>query len=132
MKKVVQPVLHYAAYLVVRILICVIQALPMETCLSICRVFAWLATDVIPNRRAVIDDNLLHVFPHYTVRQRHEIKRRMWENLFMIVCEVAHAPRKIHDTNWKKYIYLRDDKILVQQMLDGRPTILVSGHYGNF
>jgi KDO2-lipid IV(A) lauroyltransferase len=56
----------------------------------------------------------------------------MWEHLFLMVCEVAHAPRKMHETNFRKYIQLRNQRQMVTQLLDERPTILVSGHYGNF
>jgi len=31
----------------------------------------------------------------------------MWDHLFLLVLEVAHAPRKIHETNWRQYERVR-------------------------
>jgi KDO2-lipid IV(A) lauroyltransferase len=56
----------------------------------------------------------------------------MWEHLFLIVLEVAHVPRKIHETNWRKFVELRDVDQLVKALLADRPTIIVTGHFGNF
>ncbi len=33
------------------------------------------------------------------------LARRMWEHLFLLVLEVAHTPRKIHETNWRELRY---------------------------
>ena len=46
--------------------------------------------------------------------------------------EVAHAPRKIHETNWRRYIRLKDSDRLVRLLLDDRPTLIVTAHFGNF
>ena len=56
----------------------------------------------------------------------------MWKHLFLLVAEVAHAPRKIHETNWRHYVRLEQPELLVKVLLDERPAILVSGHFGNF
>lgn len=132
MRKLVKPLADYAVYMLVRLFICIVQATPLETCRYIAHALGFLATDVLKVRQRTIDDNLSHVFPKMTERQRRKLKRRMWEHLLLLVCEVAHAPRKIHTTNWRKYIKLRNARPMVQQLLDERPTILVSGHYGNF
>ena len=56
----------------------------------------------------------------------------MWEHLFLMVCEIAHAPRKVHETNWRRYFQFRGKREMVEILLDQRPTVFVSGHYGNF
>jgi KDO2-lipid IV(A) lauroyltransferase len=56
----------------------------------------------------------------------------MWEHLFLLVLEVAHVPRKIHETNWRKHIKLRDVAPLMRQLISDRPVIVVTGHLGNF
>jgi KDO2-lipid IV(A) lauroyltransferase len=56
----------------------------------------------------------------------------MWQHLLLFLFEIVHAPRKIHDTNWRGYITLRDaDKIIRAFFLD-RPAVVICGHYGNF
>lgn len=56
----------------------------------------------------------------------------MWHNLLLMVCEIAHAPRKIHRTNWREHFYMPNKNITLQAMMDPRATVIVSGHFGNF
>ena len=56
----------------------------------------------------------------------------MWEHLFLLVLEVAHTPRKIHETNWRDYVRLTNEDELVRSLLDDRPVLIVTAHLGNF
>jgi KDO2-lipid IV(A) lauroyltransferase len=56
----------------------------------------------------------------------------MWRHLFLMVCEIAHAPRKIHDTNWRRYIRFRNHEPMMRLLWSGRPKVFVAGHFGNF
>jgi Kdo2-lipid IVA lauroyltransferase/acyltransferase len=122
----------YLAYLFVRVLMCVIQALPMTVCQRGCRLLARVAADVIRLRRATVDENIALAFPELTPAARDRMALRMWEHLFLMAVEMAHAPRKIHWTNWRDYIELVRKDLLVGMMIDDRPTMLVCGHFGNF
>jgi KDO2-lipid IV(A) lauroyltransferase len=122
----------YLVYLAVRLAVCVIQAMTIEACESLARALAILACDVFRVRGRIVDDNLRHVFPEMSPRERRDLARRMWEHLFLLVCEVAHVPRKVHETNWRRYITIHRKRELVAYMLDPRPIVLVSGHFGNF
>jgi KDO2-lipid IV(A) lauroyltransferase len=124
--------LDYLVYLVVRIFVCVVQAMPVETCAALAGRLATLACDVLRFRGDVIEDNLRHAFPQMTVRWRRNLSWRMWEHLFLMLVEVIHAPRKIHETNWRDYVTLDNADQLVRAMFDDRPTLLICGHYGNF
>jgi KDO2-lipid IV(A) lauroyltransferase len=128
----VQNIAQYLTYLAVRLFICLVQAVRMETCEWMADLLATIATDVIPLRRKVIDDNLRHAFPELPPERRRKLAKRMWKHLFVLVAEVAHAPRKIHETNWRDYMRLKDPDILVRALLDDRPLLMVSGHFGNF
>ena len=64
--------------------------------------------------------------------ERLRLARRMWEHLFLLVLEVAHTPRKIHETNWRDYVVLRNEAELVRDLLDDRPLLIVASHLGNF
>src|SRR5207247_98830 len=57
---------------------------------------------------------------------------RMWEHLFLMAVEIAHAPRKIHDSNWRDYIAFRECPEMIRLLWSGRPCVFVSGHHGNF
>ena len=125
-------VVDYAVYLFVRILICIVQAVSLETGRKMTAACAWLMSDVLRMRAKVVDENLAHAFPDLTPEQRAALGRRMWEHLFLLVLEVAHVPRKIHETNWRQYIQLRDVAPLMRRLIGERPVIVVTGHFGNF
>ena len=111
----------FAVYVVVRILICVAQAMRIETGQQIARGLAWLFCDVLHIRSTVVDDNLAHAFPELSAAERLRLARRMWEHLFLLVLEVAHTPRKIHETNWRDFVRLTNEVELVRSLV-GRPA----------
>jgi Kdo2-lipid IVA lauroyltransferase/acyltransferase len=122
----------YLVYLVVRILIGLVQAVPLEMGVSVARGLAWLFCDALKIRGKVVDENLRHAFPTLSAAARHRLARQMWEHLFLLVLEVAQTPRKIHETNWREYVKLENDDYLVRLLLEKKPLMLVSGHLGNF
>ena len=122
----------WLAYCAVRVVVCIVQSMRIETCHAIARMAALLLNDVFRLRGAVVEDNLRHVFSELTAKERHAISRQMWEHLFLMVCEIAHAPRKIHRGNWRDHITFQGQRRLVQCLLDPRPIVLVTGHFGNF
>lgn len=125
-------VVDYLVYLAVRLVICIVQALPIETCDWLAWQVAWLAYDVLKLRRAITDENLRHAFPEKTDAERATIARGMWQSLVMMVCEIAQVPRKVHDTNYRRHIHLKDREGLIRYILDPRAVVFVSAHYGNF
>jgi Kdo2-lipid IVA lauroyltransferase/acyltransferase len=124
--------LDYLVYVVVRVLICVAQSATVETGATVARALAWFMGDVLRLRRSVVDDNLRHAFAELSDAERRRLARRMWEHLFLLVLEVAHSPRKIHDTNWRHHVRLNNVAPLVEALLGDRPTMLVTAHFGNF
>ncbi len=127
-----KPLLDWLVYLVVRIVICVVQAMRIETAQSGARFLAWLFCDVFGIRGRVVDDNLAHGFPDLAPHDRRRLARRMWQHLFLLVVEVAHMPRKVHHTNWREHLRLGGKDMLVRMLLSDRPLIIVTGHFGNF
>jgi KDO2-lipid IV(A) lauroyltransferase len=122
----------YLVYVVVRLLICIVQAIRIETGHTVAQRLAWLFSDVLKLRGKVVDENLRHAFPEKSEAELRALARRMWEHLFLLVLEVAHAPRKIHETNWREYVSLKEEARLIRCLLSPRPTVLISGHFGNF
>lgn len=123
---------HFLVYLLLRVLVSLIQALSMRTCTAGIRLLAYVLCDVVRFRAQTIDENLQIALPDATPQQRHKIARRMWRHLMLIVVEVIHAPRKIHDTNWRKFVDVKDRLPLVSIMLQPRPKVIVTAHFGNF
>jgi len=96
------------------------------------RGLAWLFCNVLKIRNHVVDENLKHAFPAISAAARRRLARQMWEHLFLLVLEVAHTPRKIHETNWRDFVELKDEEYLVKLLLEERSLLLVTGHWGNF
>ncbi len=122
----------FFVYLVLRVLICVVQAMHVETGRMLAGWLAWLFCDVLRLRAKVVDENLAHAFAEMSETDRARLARRMWEHLFLLVLEVVHAPRKLHETNWRDYITLSNQALLVGSLLSDRPTLIVTAHFGNF
>ncbi len=127
-----QRVVDYLVYVVVRVLICVVQAMRVETGHAIARRLGWLFCDVLKLRRGVVDENLAHAFPELSGAARYRVARGMWEHLFLLALEVTHAPRKIHETNWRDFIRVQHADRLVRALLADRPNLIVTAHFGNF
>jgi Kdo2-lipid IVA lauroyltransferase/acyltransferase len=123
---------HAAEYVAVRLLISLIQAVRIETCRPICRCLAWLACDVFCIRSEITNENLAAAFPDASPDERHRLARAMWDHLFLMVCEIAQAPRKIHETNWRKFVAVHRKSDLIQAFMSPRPKVVVSAHFGNF
>ncbi len=125
----VRQLLEYAA---VRLLLSIVQVLPLSACARLAEILAWIAADIVRFRHRVVDENLRLTFPDAAPERRREIARQMWEHLVLMTCEIAQARRKIHETNYRNYIHVPNNPTLARYALAERPTILVSGHFGNF
>jgi KDO2-lipid IV(A) lauroyltransferase len=126
-----RKVTDWLAYIVVRCVICAIQSVSLETCERVCSVMAAII-DRTPLRRDVIDPNVRLVFGELEPRFATALRVSMWRHLLLMICEIAHAPRKIHRTNWRDHFYVRDKDAGLSLIMDSRPTVLVTGHFGNF
>ncbi len=122
----------FAVYLVVRFFVAVVQALPYDMANSLCQLLANVLCRWVPVRRKTFYDNMRRVFPESSAAQRQALCASMWHHLLLMVCEIAWAPRRMHLSNWTKHFRLRDNRSMLQHLLSGRPTILVTGHFGNF
>ena len=125
-------IVDYAVYVIVRLLICIVQALPLDTCARLAGPLGYLLGEVLGVRRKVVSENLKQAFPEATNRQRRYIALAMWRHLILLVCEIAHLPRKVHETNWREHIQLGNIEAQVAALLSTRPCVILSGHFGNF
>jgi KDO2-lipid IV(A) lauroyltransferase len=123
---------HLAEYFAVRVALSLIQAVRIETCDTVCQWLAFLASDLFKIRGRIVEQNLQFAFLEKSEAERQEITRRMWHHLLLMVCEVAHLGRKIHETNWRKFIHFPNKRPLVRGLGGLRPKVCVTGHFGNF
>ena len=120
------------AYLIVRFFVAFVQTLPLDMADSMCRVMAKGIARGAMIRRKTFEENMHLIFPRATRSQQAALSEAMWHHLLLMVCEIAWAPRRLHLTNWSEHISLRDNRLMLQHLLSDRPTILVTGHFGNF
>lgn len=123
---------YFAEYAVVRIIVCVLQSMSLETCARFARFMAWFLTDVVPARARDVEENLRRAFPEWNDDRRTTCRRKMWEHLFLFVAEIAHAPRRIRITNYRRHIDFRQREIFCRTMFDDRGVIFVTAHFGVF
>lgn len=122
----------FAEYVLIQLVISFVQVLPLSSCGKFCRFLAWLVSDKIGFRRKIIYENILGVYPDSSEEELARRSREMWYHLLLMGCEIAYAPRKIHDTNWRKHVFIRDKVQMTNYLIDYRPLVAVSGHFGNF
>ncbi len=122
----------FLVYLLVRVVISVVQALPLSACARGAELLATLFCDVLGVRRRVVEENLLTAFPDLPQSERERIAWRMWRHLFLMSAEIAHTPRKVHRTNWREHSRIVHLETFVRTLLAGRPLVLISAHFGNF
>ena len=122
----------FAAYLVVRLFVAIIQTLPLDMGDRCCRALASLIVSRFKIRRRITQGNLKQVFPDATPRQLEKMEFAMWHHLLLMVCEIAWAQRRLHLTNWPQYVQFRDNRAVLKNCLSKRPSVTVTGHFGNF
>jgi KDO2-lipid IV(A) lauroyltransferase len=122
----------FSVYVVVRSVIALVQALPLDVCERGAGILATFFAQVIGLRRQVVEENLRTAFPEMPAAGREAITWKMWRHLFLMAAEIAHTPRKVHETNWREHSTIVNQELFVRTLLCGRPLVLVSAHYGNF
>jgi KDO2-lipid IV(A) lauroyltransferase len=124
--------IDFGVYLALRLVIAIVQALPLNICERGAGLLATLFARVVGIRRQVIDDNLRTAFPSMSTEERKAVAFQMWRHLFLMAAEIAHTPRKVHETNWREHSNIVNMERFVRTLLCGRPLVLISAHYGNF
>lgn len=128
----IRRITDYLVYLIVRLMMCVIQSLSMDTAVSIVKTLAWIVTYAVPVRRDVLKKNFDIAFPNLPPKERLDLTYHMWEHLLLMGVEVAFASRKIHATNWRHYIKLVNTQEIGKYFHQERPVIMITAHFGNF
>ena len=81
--------IDFSAYLVVRVVIAFIQALPLTACEKIANVLATIAGRVLRIRGNVVEENLRIAFPDLSAEEREAITWQMWRHLILMIMEIA-------------------------------------------
>jgi KDO2-lipid IV(A) lauroyltransferase len=123
----------YSVYILLRLFVCVVQALPFVTLPTLARSLARLAFRLDRRHRLVAIDNLQHAFPgQFTSSQLDGLVRLTYRHFCGLMLEIIHLPRRINPYNWASYVELPSNRQLIDRMLSDRPMLMVTGHFGNW
>jgi KDO2-lipid IV(A) lauroyltransferase len=124
----------YAVYLVVRVVVCVIQALPLPAARRLADALAWLIYHADRRHRLVAHDNLRHAFPELAAddRRRDALVRAVYRHFCNLLMEMIHLPRALRPTTWRRFVVPSCGRELTAALLSGRPLLFVTAHFGNW
>ncbi len=123
----------YAVYLLVRVIVCVLQALSYGAARQVAAGLAWLLYYIDRRHRLVADDNLQRAFPgQYTDAERDVLVRSVYRHFCCLLIDIVHTPRRLNPATWRAHVEMSDVRLLLQRLLSHRPLLMVTGHFGNW
>jgi len=126
-------VADYTVYLLLRLFVCVVQAMPLVMGQWLAAGLAWLVYRLDKRHRQVALENLQQAFKgQYTDAELDKLVRAVFRHFCTLLIEIIHLPRCVHPNNWQKYLELPQAKVLVDHLLSTRPRICVTAHFGNW
>lgn len=133
MRKARSPAANYAIYLLLRLAVCLVQALPPSAARGLADALAWLAYRVDRRHRLVALENIARAFPEQaSAEARARTVAAVYRHFCGLAVEIALLPRKLHANNWRRQVRLRGGRGFVGRLLSGRPLLIVTGHFGNW
>jgi Kdo2-lipid IVA lauroyltransferase/acyltransferase len=131
-RKARKPVVDYAVYMAVRLVVGVVQALPMRAAFAVADGLAWLAYRVDKRHRAVAAENLRFAFPEKTAGEIDGIVRGCYRHFCHVVVEMVLLPRKFRMHNYPNYAELVNAGAVCRLLASREPGLFVTGHLGNW
>jgi Kdo2-lipid IVA lauroyltransferase/acyltransferase len=128
-----RPTADYLAYLAVRLVVGVCQAMSVEASYRFADFLATVLYRVDKRHRVIGLDNLKAAFgDQYDDGERDAIIRGVYRHFCRMAVEMLHIPRKLHPTTWRERITLVGHEKVVDRLLKGGPVIMLTGHFGNW
>lgn len=132
-KKHLSPLLEYPIAAAIRGLMSVPLVCGLGTSLRAARGLGALYKSFSPSRYQRAVDNLAEAFPDWDEARCREYATRSYQHLFQLGLEILYAPRLITQEGFTKHLVLSDSvSQAVKELLSGGPTILITGHCGNW
>jgi len=130
--KASRPAVDRLVYLLVRSFVAVVQAVPSAWAFAVAGALAAVLHRLDKRHRAVATDNLRHAFPGHTPAQIDAMVRGCYRHFALIAVEMALLPRKLNAGNWRTFASLVNGAPILGGLLDRRPLLIVTGHFGNW
>jgi KDO2-lipid IV(A) lauroyltransferase len=126
----------YLVYIVVRVVVCAVQALSFGVACELAHYMAWLIYQIDKRHRLVALDNLRHAFPdRYTDGELDVLVRKVYRHFCLMLAEILFLPRLVHHANWRRVLHFRskaEANRMVELWISGRPVLMATGHFGNW
>ena len=121
-------------YLIVRLIVCVVQALPARLAYKLADNLAWLIYSVAKRRREIASENFAAAFPemasdHAAIDQ---LVRGMFTHFVRAAIELVLVSRKLTLNTWRRHVVLADGGKILPPLLADRAALIVTGHLGNW
>jgi Kdo2-lipid IVA lauroyltransferase/acyltransferase len=122
----------FATYLVVRVIVAALQMMSPRFAYAVADFLAWLVYKLVKSRRRVALENVCAAFPECAAdpEAADQLVRAMFRHFLRTTVELVLLPRKLHLTNWRKYLALESDG--VPFLLRDRAALIVTAHFGNW
>lgn len=124
---------EYLVYLIVRVVVTAMQWTPLWLGYRISNAIAWLVYHVDKRHREVALNNLKIAFgDSMDDAERDRVVRAVYRHFIGMIIEISHIPQKLSLTTWRQYIHMKGHEPVLKAMLERKPVLIVTGHYGNW
>lgn len=122
------------AYLLVRLVVCAVQALPPRLAYALADGFAWLLHRFVRGRREIALANVRLAFPELAAHPvaADRLVRGMFRHFARAAVEFMLIPRKLHSNTWEKYVAFPEDSPLRSVLVGERAALVATAHLGNW
>jgi KDO2-lipid IV(A) lauroyltransferase len=127
-----KPLVDWVVYVAVRLAVCVIQAMPDGAARGFADLLAAVAYRVDKRHRKVAAENLTFAFPEKTPAEIDRLVRDCYRHLMLLAIEIAVLPKKLRVENWRRYATLVGGDKVLAALLEDRPVLIVTAHFGNW
>ena len=124
--------LDWLVAVLVRLTVCVLQALPVSMANGFAEMLAKLAYRFDKRHRRVAAENLTFAFPDKTPAEIDFLVRRCYRHCALLLIEIALLPRKLQVDNWRSYASLVRGDLILDGLLTDRPLLIITAHFGNW
>jgi KDO2-lipid IV(A) lauroyltransferase len=135
MRKWYAAPIDFTVYLLVRVVVCVVQALSWPCALGLARGMAWLTYHLDRRHRLVALDNVRHAFGDLDAPAADALVRACYRHFLTVVVEMMRLPRVLRRHNIGAYIRDADPDGRPRALAvvkAGRPRLVLTGHFGNW
>lgn len=127
-----KPIVDWLVYLAVRLLVGLVQALPVRLAFGLVEPLAAFVHFVDRRHRAVAAENLRFAFPEKSRGEIDRLVRGCYRHFCLLLVEIILLPRKFRIGNWRNHGDLIGGEPFTLALLSERPCLIVTAHLGNW